>query len=154
MEPISIHIVDNHNLIRKAWTFILNLDPRFRVIAESETGESAVELAVRLRPDIVIMDINLQGINGFEATEQILRRAPGTKILGLSFYLKPAYARKLVEIGAMGYISKNCSPEEIFKALVEVNKGNKYICEEINHILSEDLKRDGDSENDLLSSAV
>ena len=69
MDKISILIADDHTLVRETWSFILNTDPRFSVVAESGSGEEAVELAKKLRPNIVIMDINLPGMNGIEATQ-------------------------------------------------------------------------------------
>ena len=84
MEKITILIADDHTLVRETWSFILNTDPRFNVVAESGSGEEAVELAKKLRPNIVIMDINLPGINGIEATQQIRKFSPGSRILGVS----------------------------------------------------------------------
>ena len=76
MEKITILIADDHTLVRETWSFILNNDPRFQVVAECGSGEEAVELARNLRPNIVIMDINLPGINGIEATQQIRKFSP------------------------------------------------------------------------------
>ena len=83
MEKITILIADDHTLVRETWSFILNTDPRFKVIAESGSGEDAVELAKQLRPNIVIMDINLPGMNGIEATQLIRKYSPGSRILGV-----------------------------------------------------------------------
>jgi DNA-binding NarL/FixJ family response regulator len=136
MEKITILIADDHTLVRETWSFILNSDRRFKVIAECGSGEEAVELAKNLHPDIVIMDINLPGINGIEATEQISKLAPGSKVLGVSLHTQPTYARKMMQKGAMGYVTKNSSREEMFKAIIEVHSGKKYICDEIKNILS------------------
>jgi DNA-binding NarL/FixJ family response regulator len=139
MEKITILIADDHTLVRETWSFILNTDPRFSVIAESGSGEEAVELAKKLRPNIVIMDINLPGINGIEATQQIRKFSPGSKVLGVSLHTQPTYARKMIQKGAMGYVTKNSSKEEMFKAIIEIQNGKKYICEEIKNILSEQV---------------
>jgi two-component system invasion response regulator UvrY len=139
MEKITILIADDHTLVRETWSFILNTDPRFSVIAESGSGEEAVELAKKLRPNIVIMDINLPGINGIEATQQIRKFSPGSKVLGVSLHTQPTYARKMIQKGAMGYVTKNSSKEEMFKAIIEIQQGKKYICEEIKNILSEQV---------------
>src|SRR5438067_2252311 len=122
-EKISILIADDHTLVRETWSFILNTDPRFTVIAESGSGEEAVELAKNLRPNIVIMDINLPGMNGIEATQLIRKYSPGTKVLGVSLHTQPTYARKMIQKGAMGYVTKNSSREEMFKAITEVQSG-------------------------------
>jgi two-component system invasion response regulator UvrY len=139
MEKITILIADDHTLVRETWSFILNTDERFRVIAESGSGEEAVELAKQLRPNIVIMDINLPGMNGIEATQLIRKYSPASKILGVSLHTQPTYARKMIQKGAMGYVTKNSSREEMFKAIIEVQNGRRYICDEIKNILSEQV---------------
>src|SRR3954463_3288810 len=138
-DKITILIADDHTLVRETWSFILNTDPRFKVIAESGSGEDAVELAKQLRPQIVIMDINLPGMNGIEATQQIRKFSPASKILGVSLHTQPTYARKMIQKGAMGYVTKNSSREEMFKAILEVQNGRKDICEEIKNILAEQV---------------
>jgi len=139
MSKITILIADDHTLIRETWSFILNSDPKFQVVAECGTGEEAVTKARELHPDIVIMDINMPGINGIEATEQIKKISPESKIIGVSLHTQPTYARKMMQKGAMGYVTKNSSREEMFKAIEEVYEGKKYICEEIKNILSEQV---------------
>lgn len=139
MRKITILIADDHTLIRHAWSLILNTDPSFNVIAEAGTGEEAIELVKRTRPDIVIMDINLPGMNGIEATQMILSLYPGTKVLCVSMHTQPAYVRKMLKYGAMGYVTKNSSREELSKAIIEVHHNRKYVCEEIKTILSEQI---------------
>ena len=151
MDKISILIADDHTLVRETWSFILNTDPRFSVIAESGSGEEAVELAKKLRPNIVIMDINLPGMNGIEATQQIRKYSPGSRILGVSLHTQPTYARKMMQKGAMGYVTKNSSREEMFKAIMEIQAGKKYICDEIKNILSEQVISGDDPQTGLNS---
>ncbi|MBC7901775.1 MAG: response regulator transcription factor [Gemmatimonadaceae bacterium] len=139
MEKINILIADDHKLIRETWTYILNSDPRFQVVAECGDSEEAVEVAKQKRPHIVLMDINMSPISGFEATERIRKVSPGTKIIGVSMHSQPAYAKKMLQVGAKGYVTKNSSREEMFKAIMEVHRGNKYVCDEIKTILSEQL---------------
>jgi two-component system invasion response regulator UvrY len=95
------------------------------------------------------MDINLPGMNGIEATQQIRKYSPGTKILGVSLHTQPTYARKMIQKGAMGYVTKNSSREEMFKALMEIQAGKKYICEEIKNILSEQVISGEDQQGGL-----
>lgn len=139
MEKVTILIADDHTLVRETWSFILNSDERFQVIAEAGSGEDAVEQAKQLRPNIVIMDINLPGMNGIEATSLIRKYSPASKILGVSLHTQPTYARKMIQKGAMGYVTKNSSREEMFKAITEIQEGRRYICEEIKNILSEQV---------------
>ena len=147
MEKITILIADDHTLVRETWSFILNTDERFQVVAECGSGEEAVELAKELRPNIVIMDINLPGINGIEATQQIRKFSPNSKILGVSLHTQPTYARKMMQKGAMGYVTKNSSREEMFKAILEIQEGKRYICDEIKNILSEQVISGDDQTN-------
>jgi two-component system invasion response regulator UvrY len=97
------------------------------------------------------MDINLPGMNGIEATQQIRKYSPGTKILGVSLHTQPTYARKMIQKGAMGYVTKNSSREEMFKAIVEIQDGKKYICDEIKNILSDQVIGGEDQQTGLNS---
>jgi DNA-binding NarL/FixJ family response regulator len=137
MEKISILIADDHKLIRETWSFILNNDARFVVVAECGDSEQAVEMARTKKPQIVLMDINMTPISGFEATEKIRKVSPGSKVIGVSMHSQPAYAKKMLQIGARGYVTKNSSKEEMITAIMEVHAGNKYICDEIKNNISE-----------------
>jgi len=139
MNKISILIADDHKLIRETWSFILNSDPRFQVIAICGNAEEAVEMAKIKRPGIILMDINMVPMSGLEATEQIRKTSPACKIIGVTMHTQPAYAKKMLAIGARGYVTKNSSKEEMIKAILVVNGGNKYVCEEIKNIVSEQL---------------
>lgn len=137
MEKISVLIADDHKLIRETWSYILNSDPRFQVVAECGDSEQAVEVTKLKKPHIVLMDINILPISGFEATERIRKVSPGTKVIGVSMHSQPAYAKKMLQNGAKGYVTKNSSKEEMIKAILEVNDGSKYICDEIKNNISE-----------------
>ncbi|MHA4844115.1 response regulator [Flavitalea antarctica] len=139
MKPITILIADDHTLIRETWSLVLNADPRFNVIAECGSGEEAVEMARQLRPDIVIMDINLPGINGIEATASIRKYAPATKIVAISHHTQPVYAQKMMQSGASGYVTKSSGRQEMVKAIEEVSNGRKYICNNIKEIIAEQM---------------
>ena len=141
---ITILIVDDHKLIRDTWSFILNSDPRFQVIAETDSGKSAIELAESNQPNIILMDINMSPMNGFESTREIRKISPESKIIGVSMHSQPAYAKKMLQVGAMGYITKNSSKEEMIGAITEVAQGNKYICHEVKAILSEQILEDNE----------
>lgn len=146
MEAISILIADDHKLIRDTWSFILNNDNRFKVVAECSNGEEAIEQAKQKRPQIVLMDINMTPVSGLEATRQIRKVSPGSKIIGVSMHSQPAYAKKMLQIGAKGYVTKNSSRDEMFKAIMEVYGGNRYICDEVKNIISEQIMDDGPSQ--------
>ncbi|PWT74905.1 MAG: DNA-binding response regulator [Bacteroidetes bacterium] len=149
MNKISILIADDHKLIRETWSYILNNDPRFRVVASCGNGEEAVELAKEKHPGVILMDINMTPFSGLEATKQIRKIIPDSKIIGVTMHSQPAYAKKMMQIGARGYVTKNSSKEEMIKAILEVYQGNKYICEEIRTMLSEQSLDGNEDTNDI-----
>lgn len=137
MKKITILITDDHALLRETWELVLGAHPDFSVLGTCSSGEEAIEKARTLRPDVVLMDINLPGMNGIETTQQIRKYSPGTKVLGVSQHTQPAYSRKIIAAGASGYVTKNSSKEEMYNAIIEVSKGNRYVCNEIVKIISD-----------------
>lgn len=129
-EKITILIAEDHLLVREAWAYMLNNNPRFRVVAETSDGNEAIELSRELKPDVVILDINLKGKNGIDAVPLILHHSPGSRILGVSWLTHPTYSRRMIQNGALGYISKNSPGREMMHAIEEVNAGRQYICDE------------------------
>jgi len=142
MNKLTIVIADDHKLIRETWASVINSDERFTVIAQCASGEDAINLCRDHRADIIILDINLQGMSGIEATPLIRKYSPGTKILAVSMHKQPSYAKKMIREGAHGYVTKNSSQREMFIGLMEVYKGKKYLCDEIKDILSEQAFND------------
>lgn len=142
MEKISVIIVEDHTLLREIWRLVLNSHPDFNVITETGSGEEAIELCKVHKPDVVMMDINLPGINGVEATKEILKTSPKSRVIGISLHNQPTYAKRMMMAGAVGYITKNSPREEMIRGLMEVSKGKKYICNEIKNILSEEILND------------
>ncbi|HTD94063.1 MAG TPA: response regulator transcription factor [Chitinophagaceae bacterium] len=149
MEKISILLVDDHKLIRDSWSFILNSDPRFEVTAETSSGEEAIVLAKDKKPNIVLMDVNMTPVNGFDATKQIHKVSPESRVIAVSMHTMPAYAKRMLQLGAMGYVTKNSSKEEMITAIVEVSNGKKYICEEVKNILAAQELDENSSEADM-----
>ena len=150
MGKISILLVDDHKLIRESWSFILNSDSRFHVVGETSNAEEAVALTRDKKPSVVLMDINMSPVNGFDATKLILKTSPGSKIIGISMHSMPAYARRMLHLGAMGYVTKNSSKDELMHAIVEISNGKKYVCEEIRNILAQqELEEDGGGSPDM-----
>ena len=149
MEKITILLVDDHKLIRDSWSFILNSDPRFLVIGETSSGEEAIEIAREKRPNIILMDVNMSPVNGFDATKQIHKISPESRIIAVSMHTMPAYAKRMLQLGAMGYVTKNSSKEEMIGAIIEVRNGKKYICEEVKNILAQQELDETGEEGDL-----
>jgi two-component system invasion response regulator UvrY len=154
MNQIRIIIIDDHTLLRETWSFILNSNPLFSIIATSGNAEEGIELCKQLRPDIVMLDINLPGINGMEAVPLIRKFAPGTKIIGVSLHTQPSYFKKMMQIGAFGYITKNYSRDEMTEALIQVSEGNKYICKEIKNIIAQNILEDRDDHKNINALSI
>lgn len=135
MAKITLVITDDHRMLRETWAFLLNNDPGFDVIALAGTGEEAITLVQQFHPDIVLMDINLPGIGGIEATEVIRSVSPATKVIGVSMHIQPSYAYKMIEYGASGYVTKSSSIKEMCEAIVEVHHDRRYICQAVKDAL-------------------
>lgn len=139
MPPITILIADDHALIRQTWNFVLSTNEQYKVVAESATGEQTVALVRQYRPDVVIMDINMPDMDGLEATRLIRECSPQTKVIGVSSHTQPAYARKMMQNGGMGYVTKSSPAKEFFTAIQTVLGGAQYICQEIKNTITEQV---------------
>jgi len=126
-EPVAnVMLVDDHAVVRAGYRILLELHPAFTVIAEVQTGEEAVDQYSRSAPDVVVMDLNLPGISGMEATRRILQRDPDAKILIFSIHDEPIYVSRALDAGACGYLCKSCSPQEMIEAVRVVASGKPY----------------------------
>ena len=139
MKKVSIMIVDDHTLIRETWSFLLGKNENFDVVAECGDGERAVELARDKRPDVVLLDINMAPMSGFDVLKMIRKYSPGSKIIGVSMHSQPAYAKKMLRLGAKGYVTKTSPRQEMLQAISEVSQNHVYICQEVKNILSDQL---------------
>ncbi|MCC2667220.1 MAG: uvrY [Gammaproteobacteria bacterium] len=128
---IKILIVEDHALIRAAIKQLLTDVPGFKVIGEAETGEEGVRLAKELMPDIVLLDIQLIGIDGLEAANKMIRYNPDIKILILTVHGNEPYPSRLLEAGVAGYITKGCAKDEMIHAIRIVHSGQNYISNSI-----------------------
>jgi len=128
---IRIVIVDDHQMVRETWRFLLEKEARIEVIAECASGSEAIETALGLLPDIMLMDINMFPINGFEATRKIVKTCPTVKIIGFSVNNQLGYAHNMFQLGAKGFVTKNITMEEMLEAILEVYNGKTYLCKEL-----------------------
>lgn len=127
----SILLVDDHKIMRDGLRAILQFSGEFDVVAEAETGLDAVRLAGTLRPRIVLMDIDLPGLNGIEATEEILRRVPETRVAILSMYDDENSVVRALRSGARAFLLKKASHTELVEALRTVARGGSYLSPEV-----------------------
>jgi len=124
---IHVMVVENYHLVRTFIVKLLSNIPDIQVIAEAENGEEAVRIAQEKSPHIILMDLKLHKMSGFEATCEILRTNSNIKIIILSAYFKAPLPRKLLQVGASGYLTKNVSVEEMIKAIRMVHARKSYI---------------------------
>ncbi|MGB2009815.1 MAG: response regulator, partial [Cycloclasticus pugetii] len=124
---IKVLLVDDHELVRSGIEHILQSDPDIEVVAIGSSGEEAVKLAEQLKPDVILMDLNMPGIGGAEALKRILRREPSSKIIALSVYDDGPIPHQAIKLGAKGYINKGCAVNEMTSAIMSVYQGKNYL---------------------------
>jgi len=129
--PIRIILVDDHKIVRETWKMLLDNNQQFYVIAICEDSKSAIEEAQNHSPDVMLVDVNMSPVSGFVLTQKIMEINPSIKIIGMSISNQPRFAQQMLESGAVGYITKTSSLDEIYHCILEVYKGERYICEEI-----------------------
>ncbi|MCL6645618.1 MAG: response regulator transcription factor [Dehalococcoidia bacterium] len=124
--PIRILLVDDHAVIRQALRMLLEAQPELEVVADVENGREAVQAVERLQPDVVLMDVVMPGLNGLEATRQIRRIAPSTRVVMLSGFVDEDQLLDAIRSGASGYIVKKSDVSELVLAIQTVHRGNSY----------------------------
>jgi DNA-binding NarL/FixJ family response regulator len=125
-KTITVLLAEDHVIVRQGLSSLLKADSGFLVVAEARTGREAVEMAIRLRPDVILMDIAMPMLNGLEATRQILGVNPAARVLMLSAHSDDEYISRMNEVGAVGFLEKQTSAEVLTKAIREVAQGRSY----------------------------
>ena len=128
---ISVLIVDDHTLVRETWSFILKTSPYISHVEECADGISAIVKASEYKPDVILMDINMEPISGIEASRRILEQHPGIKIIGVSTHTDAATIKRMIAAGAAGYVTKTSPVSEMIHAIQLVMEGGNYVCEEL-----------------------
>jgi len=135
---IRILLADDHKLLRQGLHALIEEQPYMTVIAEAEDGRTTVQLAAKLRPDIIVMDISMPGMNGMEATRQILSNDPGVKVLALSMHTDKRFIVEMLSAGASGYLLKDCAFEELIHALHALANQRTYLSPKISDVVVKD----------------
>lgn len=135
IKKINLLLVDDHQMLLDLWSFILSKDPRFNVTGKALNGKQALEIAKSKKPDVILMDINMQGMDGFEAAQNIRLLSPASRIVAVSMYTVPAYVKKMKAIGAIGYVTKNSPADELIKAIIEVYHDRPYYCRQVQSMI-------------------
>lgn len=124
---INVLLIDDHALVRTGIKRLLEDSQQVKVIAEADSGEASLKMAQDLNPDVILMDVNMPGIGGVEASRRILQRNPEQKIIILTIHKEQTFPKRLLEIGAKGYLTKECNINEMVNAITLVHKGGNYI---------------------------
>ena len=127
MKPIKVLLVDDHAVVRMGFKMLLETDTSISVIAEAENGEQGIVQYLAHQPDVVVMDITMPGMGGMEAIERILLKDSHAKILVLSAHEDTIHPKRVLSIGAMGYLTKRSAAEELIRAIHTVFSGKKYV---------------------------
>ena len=126
MEKIRVLLADDHTVVRQGLRALLAAEEDIEIVGEAENGRQAIQLVKKLLPDVAVIDIAMPVLNGLEATRQITRSVPSTKVLILSSYSDDEYVQQLTEAGAAGYLVKQTAANELLKAIREAERGNAY----------------------------
>lgn len=149
---IRVLLVDDHDLVRMGINRLLSDASGIEVIGEAGSGEEAIEQVKKLKPNVILMDVKMPGMGGLEATKRILRIDPDVKIMAVTVYGDEPYPSRVLQAGAVGYMTKGASADEMVQAIRIVNVGRRYISPEVAQQLALKHLNDGsDSPFDQLS---
>jgi two-component system response regulator NreC len=128
---IRILLADDHILVRSGFKSLIEDRDMFEVVGEASNGRETVRLAKELKPNVILMDINMPDLNGVEATRQVVESDPSIKVIGLSIYSDKIFISGMLKAGASGYLLKNCQPDELIEAIFAVRHNEVYISSKI-----------------------
>ncbi len=127
MEPLRVLLADDHAILRVGLRLLLDGQEDFEVVGEAETGLEALELADSLKPDIVLLDLNMPGLHGLETLPTLRKVAPDARVLILTMHADPQYLQEAIRRGAAGYVLKKAADSELLSALRAVARGEVYV---------------------------
>ena len=147
MKRITVLLAEDHMIVREGFRKMLELEKDLQVVGEAGNGRQAVAMVKKLRPAVVLMDIAMPLLNGLEATRQVLKAVPATKVLILSAHSDDAYVKSAIESGAVGFLLKQTSTQDVCQAIREVHKGNTFfspsVAKKLRHLNQKSLDRKG-----------
>jgi RNA polymerase sigma factor (sigma-70 family) len=141
MTALRILLADDHTVVRQGLRKVLEERPEWQVVAEAGDGRDAVRLAEQFKPDVAVLDVAMPLLNGIEATRQITKRAPQTKVLVLSMYSDEAYVTQMLKAGATGYLLKDSADVDLLQAVQAVSQGKSFFSPAVARLMSDDYAR-------------
>jgi DNA-binding NarL/FixJ family response regulator len=141
---IRIVLADDHEIVREGLRSLLEHHTDMEIVAEASDGVSAVEVATEQQPDVIVMDASMPGLNGIEATRQILHHIPQARIICLSMHSESQFVTAMLESGASGYLLKDCASEELIRAIQAVQAGTIYLSPAIGQVVADHFKPGGE----------
>src|ERR1700690_2873690 len=144
MKRTTVLLAEDHMIVREGFRKMLELEDDFEIVGEAQDGRQAVALAKKFRPAVVLMDIAMPKLNGLEATRQVLKAHPATKVLILSAHNDDAYVQTAADSGAMGFLLKQTSAHEVCRAIREIQKGKTFFSPSIFKRLDHQNKKSPD----------
>ncbi len=145
MTPLRILIVDDHAVVRRGVRSLLESQAGWEIAGEAATGREAVELARRLKPDIVVMDLSLPELNGLDATRQILKESPRSEILVLTMHHSEELARNVLQAGARGYVLKSDADQNLIAAIESLREHKPFLTSTVTEFVLDDYTRRAES---------
>jgi len=149
---IKILLADDHALVRQGFKMILGAQPDMQIVGEAGNGREAVELAEKLQPDLIVMDVTMPELNGIEATRRLAQNAPRTRVLALSMHKDAVYVREILRAGARGYLLKDSVDADLLAAVRAVAKGEGYLSPGVSDAVLTDYRKHVTDPLDLLTS--
>ena len=149
---INVLITDDHPVFRSGLRNLLETNENIQVIGEANNGLEAIDWVKKENPDVIVMDVSMPGLNGIDATRQILSFAPDTKVLALSIHSGKRYVKDMLSAGAVGYLLKDSAPDELISAILKVANGDMYLSSSITSIALSDEAEDEESGNENILS--
>jgi DNA-binding NarL/FixJ family response regulator len=152
MKRIRILLADDHAVVRQGFRMILGAQPDMEIVGEAGNGREAVELAERLKPEVVVMDVSMPELNGIEATRRLAASLPHTRVLALSMHKDSVYVREILRAGARGYLLKDSVADDLVSAVRAVASGEGYLSPQVSNAVLDDYRRHVTNPIDLLTS--
>ncbi len=152
MKRIRILLADDHAVVRRGFQMILAEQPDMEIVGEAGNGREALELAAKLKPDVVVMDVAMPELNGIEATRRMAEHAPHARVLALSMHKDSVYVREILRAGARGYLLKDSVAADLVSAVRAVAAGEGYLSPAVSDAVLDDYRRHVTNPIDLLTS--